>query len=521
MDIKKLGLGKQITLLSVGVGILVFVFSITIAAININASLTNAAKDKTYDIVDMAADIANDYKNEADKGEISVSEAQQKTIKSISAIKYEGSNYVFITDFDGKFVSHPTLAKGSDALGIADKSGKYFFKDLIANAKSGEKAYVDYKWKKPGADESKVYPKVATSIGVPGWNWAICTGVYIDDVQAEVMQTFWELFLTNLLALIAIIAVVQFTFIKSLNNSMNHITENLQASSNEISQASYQLEAASQKLAEGSTEQAASVQEISATLEETSSMVHKNNENTNEAAKLAKLSKNSANKSNEEMKQMLRSMNDIQSSSHEISKIIKVIDEIAFQTNILALNAAVEAARAGDAGKGFAVVAEEVRNLAQRSTQSAKDTTELIENNISLSEQGANLAKEVSNSIEEIDTQSAKVSELLDEISVATNEQSIGIQQIHVAISQIEDVMQSGAQTADETAAASQELFAQTSAMNDVVEQLDIIVKGENEAGFHTSSNLQIGSQKQTPRLTESRRNQQSKKLIKTDLSDF
>lgn len=519
MNIKNLGLGKQITLLAICIAFLVFIFSTTIAAINIKNSLISATKNKLIALTDSAEAFTNYYRKEADNGRMTLEEAQKAAIKSVSQMVYDGNNYLFIVDYNGKFISHPTIAKGTDGLAISDKNGKYFFNDLIATAKSGKDSFVEYKWKKPGADQSKVYPKLATSMGIPGWDWAICTGVYIDDIYSSILKTFLQIFIANIIALIIIIAAVKLTFIKRLNDSMNHISENLAISSNEIAQASYQLEVASQKIAEGSTEQAASVQEISATLEETSSMVHKNNENTNEAAKLAKLSKNSAYKSNTEMKQMLKSMTDIQSSSHEISKIIKVIDEIAFQTNILALNAAVEAARAGDAGKGFAVVAEEVRNLAQRSTQSAKDTTELIENNIALSEQGAGLAKTVSTSIEEIDTQSSKVSELLDEISVATNEQSIGIQQIHVAISQIESVMQSSAQTADETAAASQELTAQTSSMNDIVDQLDTIVKGEGQTQqISTQMNMQLAGPSNHPRLTKGTN---SKKLLKADLSEF
>ena len=170
-----------------------------------------------------------------------------------------------------------------------------------------------------------------------------------------------------------------------ITRPIKHAIDGLNIGTEEVSAASSQVAAASQQLAEGTTEQAAAIQETSATLEETSSMVHQNRENTQEAASLAKKTKQFAEKSTWDMHHAMAAMEELKGSSNEIGKIIKVIDEIAFQTNILSLNAAVEAARAGDAGKGFAVVAEEVRNLAQRSAQAAKDTTVIIERNIELS----------------------------------------------------------------------------------------------------------------------------------------
>jgi len=180
------------------------------------------------------------------------------------------------------------------------------------------------------------------------------------------------------------------------------------------------------------------------------------------------------------MHRMMAAMEDLKKSSSEISKIIKVIDEIAFQTNILSLNAAVEAARAGDAGKGFAVVAEEVRNLAQRSAQAAKETTTIIEKNITMPEHGVQLASSVQDSINEIDDQSKKVSELLDEISVATNEQAQGISQINQAVSQMEIVISANAQTAEESSAASKALHGQTTNLRGIIEKLDKFVEGHN-----------------------------------------
>lgn len=246
----------------------------------------------------------------------------------------------------------------------------------------------------------------------------------------------------------------------------------------EVSSAASQVAAASQSLAEGASEQAAAIQETSATLEETSSMVHQNRENTQQAAVLAKQAKQYAEKSNDEMYKMSQSMSELKNSSSEIAKIIKVIDEIAFQTNILSLNAAVEAARAGDAGKGFAVVAEEVRSLAQRSAQAAKDTTIIIESNIDLSDSSVNIAKAVRESVESIGEQATKVSDLLDEISVATNEQAQGVEQIHKAVSQMEIALQSNAATADESASASSSLQEQAINVKDIVDSLIVLVDG-------------------------------------------
>lgn len=291
-------------------------------------------------------------------------------------------------------------------------------------------------------------------------------------------------------ALLIIIGIFSLVFMVSIGIIIaNGITKPIQRAigelttgSSEVSAASGQVEAASQQLAEGTTEQAASIQETSSTLEETSSMVQQNNENTRQAATMAKSAKEYAQKSNSEMSTMMVSMDDLKQSSNEIAKIIKVIDEIAFQTNILSLNAAVEAARAGDAGKGFAVVAEEVRNLAQRSAQAAKDTASIIAKNISLSEGSVIIAKNVNESLSQIDIEARKVSELLEEISTATDEQARGINEINKAIQQMEQVMQSNASTADESASASRELSSQADNVNEIVKSLIDLVEGTNTA---------------------------------------
>ena len=275
-------------------------------------------------------------------------------------------------------------------------------------------------------------------------------------------------------------AVLSVVIISSITKSINQIVKSLRAGSEQVLQASEQLSSASQSLAEGSSEQAAAIEETSSTLDETSSMVQQNTENTKQASLLSNNAKEAAEKGNKEMADMMVAMAEIKESSNQISKIIKVIDDIAFQTNILALNAAVEAAGAGEAGMGFAVVAEEVRNLAQRSAQAAQDTAEMIETSIIRADKGAGIAEKVALSLNEIREQAKKVNEIMNEITTASQEQTQGIFQINKAVNQMEQVTQSIASGAEESASSSEELSAQAESLMEIVTDLVILVDGQD-----------------------------------------
>ena len=273
--------------------------------------------------------------------------------------------------------------------------------------------------------------------------------------------------------------VLAVVVIRGITKPISRIVNDLNQGSDQVASASDQLSSASQQLAEGSSEQASALEETSATLNESTSMIQQTTENTNQASILAKKTKESAATGNSQMQEMMNSMQEIKKSSDEISKIIKVIDDIAFQTNILSLNAAVEAARAGEAGAGFAVVAEEVRNLAQRSAQAAKDTASIIEKNIQLSQTGVSVAEKVGTALVEINEHATKVNSLIDEINAASNEQAQGINQINVAVGQMEEVTQGNAANAEESASASEELSAQAESMREIVGQLNKLVTGK------------------------------------------
>ncbi len=250
----------------------------------------------------------------------------------------------------------------------------------------------------------------------------------------------------------------------AINNSIDMLSETIAqvvTATDQVNSGASQISSASQALSSGTTEQAASLEEISSSMSEVGSRANANNDNADQAAQLTTHAMETANRGNDQMKEMLSSMDKINSSSVDISKIIKVIDEIAFQTNLLALNAAVEAARAGKYGKGFAVVAEEVRNLAARSAEAAKNTTELIENSIKEVESGVSNAGKTADILSEINEGVTKVNDLVGEIASASKEQSNSTDEINVSLNQVNNVVQQNSSISEEAASASEELSGQ------------------------------------------------------------
>jgi methyl-accepting chemotaxis protein len=265
---------------------------------------------------------------------------------------------------------------------------------------------------------------------------------------------------------------------RSTNRVLNGVTSELSSGSQQVSAAATEISSASQTLAQNASELAASLEETSASLEEISSMTKRNAESAASAKSSANQTRTAADTGTGKMKAMTDAMDAIKTSSDNIAKIIKTIDEIAFQTNLLALNAAVEAARAGEAGAGFAVVADEVRALAQRSATAAKETAEKIQDSISKSEHGVAISREVDENLRQIATSARRVDDLIGEIATASNEQSQGITQVLTAITHMDSATQTTAATAEEAAAAAQELNAQAVSLDHVVDQLEALVKG-------------------------------------------
>jgi methyl-accepting chemotaxis protein/methyl-accepting chemotaxis protein-1 (serine sensor receptor) len=299
------------------------------------------------------------------------------------------------------------------------------------------------------------------------------------DADGEFATARWIM----LLLLVAGFAIgaASLAFTRSVTLQLRRCANDILEGSRQMASAARQVASASQSLAQGTSEQAATLEETSSSATEIAAITRQNAQNTKSVAGLMGDTAKLVTGANRNLEEMVQSMKEINGSSAKISKIIQVIDEIAFQTNILALNAAVEAARAGEAGMGFAVVADEVRNLAQRSAQAAKDTALLIEESIGKSNEGSTRLNAVADSIRQITGSSTQVKTLVDEVNAGSQEQSRGIEQITSAVGQMDQVTQRSAANAEQSAAAGEELAAQSRHLQEVAKRLQTLVGGAGE----------------------------------------
>ncbi|MCO6438231.1 MAG: DUF3365 domain-containing protein [Phycisphaerae bacterium] len=302
----------------------------------------------------------------------------------------------------------------------------------------------------------------------------------LDEADAQIAASMRK---AGLMVAVLIIAGSGLFFViltRKVIRPMNAVVCSMREGAEQVDDASQQVSSAAQQVAEGATEQASSLEETSAALQELSSKTRDNADKSEQANRIADQAREAARNSDQVMAQLTTAMDGIDSSSSQISKIIKVIEEIAFQTNLLALNAAVEAARAGDHGKGFAVVAGEVRNLALRAAQAARETTTLIDASVQNAKQGTAVASAVGESLTTISSDVARIADLLDAINRGSREQASGVEQINTAVSQMNGVTQQNAAGAEESAAASEELSAQAASLMSMVDHLAGMVNGES-----------------------------------------
>jgi methyl-accepting chemotaxis protein len=402
----------------------------------------------------------------------------------------DGSGYFFTYDMTGVRINVPInkSQNGQNLIALVDKKGFRFVEEFVKVAKAGG-GFVEYYFEKEGKG---IQPKLSYVKQIPGTDYLIGTGVYIDNVEEErgllqgkIASKSGEYLIYKagiFILLLALITLLSFLLARSIASSIQRIISGLNEGADQVAAASSQVSASSQHLAEGASEQASSLEETSASLEELSSMAKQNAGNAGQAKAMMGEAKTVVDKANRQMGDLISAISEITRSSEETGKIIKTIDEIAFQTNLLALNAAVEAARAGEAGAGFAVVADEVRNLAMRSAEAAKNTSELIEKTIKAVQNGNQLTAATQEAFKANAEIAGKVNQLVDEIATASQEQAHGVGQINTAVVEMDKVTQRTAANAEESASASEELSAQAAQMRGYVEELMAVVGGSGAA---------------------------------------
>ncbi len=408
--------------------------------------------------------------------------------KQIMDIQVGKTGYVFVLDSEGNYViSAGGKRDGENIWDTKDADGNLCIQDMIAKAKGAREGEIVphwYMWEDNGQNRKKV----AHLAHFKEWDWIIGASSYEDEFrQAEVklaeISNYGQMLLLGISGVSLLGAgVIWFFLARSLAGRISRVVVGIREGATQVLQAAQQVADASESLASGTSEQAAAIEETSASFEEMASMTRQNAGNSKTANGLATSAKSDADAGAEAMGRMSEAIQDIKASSDETAKIIKTIDDIAFQTNLLALNAAVEAARAGEAGKGFAVVAEEVRNLAQRSAEAARNTADLIEQSTGKADTGVQISGQVNESFGKITDGIHKVSGLVDEIASASNEQAQGLEQINSAVGQMDQVTQANAANAEETAAASEELSAQAEELNHLVDDLAAVIGEHKQA---------------------------------------
>ncbi len=365
----------------------------------------------------------------------------------------------------------------------------------------------------------------ATGVKMENWRVGEVHGAFeviqsLDSADEEIASLVTQTLMILVLSIIVIVIIYSMAVKVWVERPVLASVENLSEGSDQVASASGQVSGSSQQLAEGAQEQAASVEEITSSLAEIKSTTEQNSQNAREADLLAKSADESAKIGYEHIIQLNKSMENINDSSRKISNIIKTIDEIAFQTNLLALNAAVEAARAGEHGLGFAVVAEEVRNLAQRSAEAARDTANIIESSIEEVKKGNEIAEETNKSFEDILDKVKKTGDIIGEIAIASKEQSGGINQLSEAMNQVDSVTQVMASSSEESAAASEQLSAQAANMQDSVNGLAVIFGFKSTSGSKRQVNTPMQTQTHREYTPAPRQFESSKKNVSSNTSN-
>ncbi|WP_323117990.1 methyl-accepting chemotaxis protein [Burkholderia alba] len=479
------------------------------------ASMISDRRDQLAALIAQAYNVTDHYYKLSQQNVMSEADAKRDALVAIAAMRYGRDGYISINDSKPVIVMHPikTELNGKDVSGFADPTGKHLFVEIVKagnQSNAGGVGYVEYLWPKPGTDRAMEKTSVVQRFAP--WDWYLVTGMYMDDVQAAVLDSIGRWFAMTVV-LGAIATFVMVLVLRSVRRSLGgdleaavvtaqriaqgdltaqvevrdddrssllHALHTMQAGlidmvsrvrlgTENINVGATEIAAGNTDLSQRTEEQAAALVQTASSMDEMTANVRQNADSASQAAELADQAAQVATRGSAVVDDVVRTMGAITDSSTKIGDIIGVIDGIAFQTNILALNAAVEAARAGEQGRGFAVVAQEVRSLAQRSATAAKEIKTLIESSNQTVGHGASLVTNAGTTMTEIVQSVKRVNEILEEISHASREQSAGIEQVNRAVGEMDQVTQQNAALVEQAAAAAHSLKDQADALRSAV----------------------------------------------------
>lgn len=441
-------------------------------------------KDRSFAVkssVDVATKVLEHYYVLSEQKVLSEEDAQKQALQAIEQLRYAGNEYFWVNDLKPTMLMHPIKKElsGQDVSQMKDPSGMAIFVEFARIGTTQGEGFVSYQWPKPGAPAPE--PKISFVRQFKAWKWIIGSGVYVDDVETAVAKFRNQVLLGFLAAFVlafAIFHVFAGRLMKFLGKTVNDTNE----ASQQVFEASSMLSSAGQNVAQGAVESAAKIEETLRLVKDINEAVEANHQRADAATELAQNSERGAAAGAEELRKLIASINELVKTTKEITLAMDIIDDIAFQTNLLALNAAVEAARAGEQGRGFAVVADAVRALAQKSATAAKEVKVAISENVDKTHQSLSLAEASDKVLGNIVDFAKKVTVLNQEISDSAASQASDVKAIHDAMGELERQTQSFSAVAEETAATSEEMSAQASNLQKMVNTMAGEVMGKKAA---------------------------------------